>query len=394
MNQSYDIIIVGAGIVGLAFACLLPSSLKIAIVENQSLTARKIPQLTDPYDLRVSAINYASQKIFEKIDVWPEIKKARISPFRGMQVWDGTGNGRIEFDCFEIGEAQLGHIIENSVMQTALLQQLSHRAIDLFTSVQIEKILQDNDAVYLILQNGQRLQGKLLVGADGANSWVREQMGIELKQRPYFQQALVTNVATEYLHQLIARQKFSDNGILAFLPLIDQRQCSIVWSTSIEEADRLMSLSEKDFNRTLTENFDECLGAVKKIAPLQKFSLYMRHVKNYSQHRVVLIGDAAHTIHPLAGQGMNLGLADAACLADIIIHTMQKGRDIGYTDTLRRYERARKVDVLLMIALMEGFKRLFGSQSDSLIYLRNTGLNLTNKSALLKNFFMRQAIGN
>lgn len=389
-KQSYDVVIIGGGIVGLTLACLLPSTLTIAIVEQQSLG--KI-SLSEKYDLRVSAINHASQKIFAQMGIWPNIEKIRVSPFRAMQVWDAVGKGEINFNSLEIGESTLGHIIENRVMQTALLDQLQQKEIEIIAPAVIDKLTVEDSLVTITLQNGQQLTTRLLVGADGANSWVREAVGIELKKWPYYQQALVTTVQTELPHQEVARQRFLSNGILAFLPLLPANYCSIVWSTSLEESERLMRLTAMDFSKNLSAAFANVLGEIKETDRLQSFPLHMRHAKNYVKHRIALIGDAAHTIHPLAGQGMNLGLADAACLARVVSNTIVKDRDIGHVDTLRRYERERKGNNLLMIGVMESFKRLFGAQSDTLIFLRNAGLNLTNKSRLLKNFFMREAVG-
>jgi len=389
-QENYDVVIVGGGIVGLAFAALLPATLKIAIIEQQNLEPFQ-PQENN-YDLRVSAINLASQKIFQKINAWQTIEQLRISPFTGMKIWDGSGNGEINFDSLEMGEAQLGYIIENRVLQTALLAELQKKSLDIISNVQIQKMTINQQEVKMQLQNGRELITKLVVGADGANSWVREQAGIELKQWPYYQQALVTTVKTELPHHAIARQRFFDNAILAFLPLADPHYCSIVWSTSTDEAKRLSHLNDDDFNNAITKAFADKLGAVQKLAACKIFPLTMRHAKNYVQHRIALIGDAAHTIHPLAGQGLNLGLQDAVCLANIITSACLKERDVGYIDTLRRYERARKGDNLLMIAMMEGFKRLFGAHSGTLIHLRNSGLNFVDRSKLLKNFFMRKAV--
>lgn len=389
--KNYDIIIVGGGIVGLTLAALLTPQLSIAIVETQP---PKIKKMQKKYDLRVSAINLASQEILASAGVWELMQKTRIAPFRGMQVWDAAGDGEINFNCFDMGLPCLGHIIENSVMQSALWQILQQKQIDYIAPAQPQQLIIHDDLAELQLEDGKILTAKLIIGADGANSWVRQQFDIELVTRPYEHTALVTIVATQEPHQQIARQVFLADGILAFLPLLNSNQCSIVWSTTAEKANQLHQLNDEEFNIAINRAFGKQLGEIKKQDQSLIFNLTMRHAKDYVRSRVALVGDAIHTIHPLAGQGLNLGLADAAYLAFVINKNAAKHRDMGHFSTLRRYERARKGPNLLMLNLMAGFKSLFGAKSDELIYLRNFGLNIANKSDLLKKFFMRRATGN
>jgi 2-octaprenylphenol hydroxylase len=389
MTQHYDVIIIGGGIVGLTFACSLSSQLSIAALESK--ISNPINS-TDHYDLRVSAINHASQQIFSKINAWDAMQQIRVSPFRGMQVWDvNGGDGYIEFDCTQIAESTLGHIIENSVMQQALQQQLKQRDIDFICPTQPQSLQVQNDHVTLQLEDGRSFTAQVLIGADGANSWVREQAGIEINSSSYQHDALVTMIKTELPHQQIARQWFLPDGILALLPLQDKNYCSIVWSTTPEQAQRVKQMSDKDFDDALTMASKKCLGELKRVGSLQVFPLQRRHAQCYVKPRLALIGDAAHTIHPLAGQGVNLGLQDAAELAAVINTATAKQRDIGALDTLRRYERARKGPNLLMLSLMEAFKRGFANSNGIAINLRNKGMHAVNKSDALKSFFMRNA---
>jgi 2-octaprenylphenol hydroxylase len=389
MTKNYDVIIIGGGIVGLTFACSLPAKLRVAVLESKPSNAK----FTDKYDLRVSAINHDSQHNFANIHVWDAMQKMRVSPFRGMQVWDTSGQGSIEFDCLQIAAPCLGYIIENRVMQQALHECIKKIGVDYISPAQPQALqLQENNIV-LKLEDGSQLTSELIVGADGANSWVREQSAIDINTWPYQHNAIVTTIKTELPHQQIARQWFLADGILALLPLQEKNHCSIVWSTTPEQALRLQRLSELEFNAALTVASARCLGELQKLDALQIFPLQMRHAKHYVKQRVALIGDAAHTIHPLAGQGVNLGLLDAAKLAEVVAAAAEKNRDIGALDTLRRYERARKGHNLLMIGLMEVFKRSCSTQQSFIVNARTTGFNLVNKSNLLKNFFMRQASG-
>lgn len=387
--KKYDVIIVGGGIVGLTLAALLSPLLHIAIIESQQPIIKKTKE---QYDLRVSAINLASEEVLTTVGAWELMQQIRISPFRGMQVWDAVGKGEIDFNCFDIAASHLGHIIENSLLQNTLLQVLQQREVDIIAPAQPQQLMIDEDTATLMLADGRALIAKLIIGADGANSWLREQCNIELHTRPYHHVALVTTVLTALPHQEIARQAFLADGILAFLPLLHANQCSIVWSTTAEKAHKLTALNEAEFNREINHAFGNRLGEIKKTDQNAIFNLTMRHAKHYVQARVALVGDAIHTIHPLAGQGLNLGLADAASLAAIINKTAEKHRDIGHLSTLRQYERARKGQNLLMLNLMAGFKNLFGSERDTLIQLRSLGLNFANKSGLLKKFFMRKAV--
>lgn len=386
--MQYDVIIVGAGIPGLALANILPKSLKIALIDaRQPLIDLNNSDLTNP---RVSAINLKSQAIFQQIHVWDTIKKTS-SPFRGIQVWDETGKGEVHFHAFEIDEPHLGNIIENNSMQQALLSSLSD--VDCYFANSPQKLVVNEKYAELELQNSLKISGQLIIGADGAHSWVRETSNIKLNQNSYQQNALTAIVETENTHQEIARQVFLPDSILAFLPLSAANKSSIVWSCNLQKATKILRLKESEFNEEITRAFNNRLGKVKRLSPLQDFSLTMRHAENYVKHRVALIGDAAHTLHPLAGQGLNLGLLDVMKLNEVINQAYNKHRDIGALDTLRRYERARKDHNALMIKIMEMFKQVFANQNETAIYLRSNALNLTQRLKFIKRFFMRFAAG-
>lgn len=392
-SAAYDIVITGAGMVGAALACALGASgLRIVVIEAQPLPTGIHPG--DDYDLRVSAITRASQRIFESVGAWDGMCARRISPFRDMHVWDAAGNGEIHFDSAEIGEDTLGHIIENRVIQLALLERM--RALDnveLILPARLMEFATHADSVELRLDDGRCLVARLAVGADGAESHLRRLVGIATRGWKYEQKALVTTVQTELPHRETAWQRFLPTGPLAFLPLADGRS-SIVWSTTPERADTLLAMDEKGFLAELEQAFDARLGCmIASPGPRAAFPLRLQHATAYTAPRIALIGDAAHIIHPLAGQGVNLGLLDAATLAEVVLDAQRAGKDIGALVTLRRYERWRKGGNLAMMAAMDGFKRLFGSDLTPLKLLRNLGLNITNAAVPVKNIVVRHAMG-
>ncbi len=391
MNNTYDIAIIGAGMVGLSFAnCLADLDLSIAIIDSRPISDDI--QLVD-YPMRVSAISKRSQKLFEKIACWQTMGELRVSPYRRMQVWDSEGNGEIKFDSADIGEPALGHIIENDVILYALQKRLrSFDNIHFKAPETLTALKKNNDGITLQTESGT-LQATLVVGADGANSWVRQQCHIQLKQRAYEHKAIVATVVTEKPHQLTAWQRFLPTGPLAFLPLQDKHQCSIVWSCTPDKADYLVSLEEDSFKQALAHAFDHRLGNIEQTGRRVSFPLFMRHAKTYTQPNIALIGDAAHTIHPLAGQGVNLGIADAYELSRVIKTALAKQQNYAKHIILRRYERARKGENKLMIAAMSGFKQLFGSELAPVKMLRNMGLNVTNSCSPLKNIIIKQAMG-
>lgn len=392
MNTPVDIVIAGGGIVGLTLAnALKASGLSIAVIEQ-----REPPVVTDDIDPRVSAMNPASMAVFERGGVFAEHMQ-RSCVFHEMHVWDSTGAGAIHFDAAELGLDTLGVIIENSVIQQALLGGL-HGADNVFLQCpqSIEAIALQPDAQdgrhCVTLASGECLECRLLVGADGAHSKVREAAGIEYQRTSYQQQGIVCTVDTELSHQHTAWQCFLPSGPLAFLPL-STGQCSIVWSLDEERVAEMLALDDEVFCRVLEKAFDYQLGAVTAASARFAFPLGHGHVTSYVKPGLALIGDAAHTIHPLAGQGANLGILDAAELAHVIIEANQAGRQWWALHTLRRFERARKGDNRLMENSMSAFKTLFGNDNPWLSMLRNTGLSLADNLTPLKSLFMKHAMG-
>ncbi|MFG0805835.1 2-octaprenyl-3-methyl-6-methoxy-1,4-benzoquinol hydroxylase [Pseudomonas fluvialis] len=391
-----DLIIVGAGMVGSALALALKDSgLNILLLDGGSMAVRPFSGEA-PFEPRVSALSMASQRLLERLQVWPGVQARRASPYAQMQVWDGSGTGSIHFSAASVHAESLGHIVENRVVQDALLEALFDSEVGLLPNARLEQLRRDGDDWLLQLVDGRQLRTPLLVAADGANSSVRQMAGCATREWDYLHHAIVTSVRCADAHQATAWQRFTDDGPLAFLPLRrgeDEHWCSIVWSTVPEEARRLMALDDQAFRQALGKAFEWRLGEVLEVDPRLCIPLRQRHAKRYIQAGLALIGDAAHTIHPLAGQGVNLGFLDAATLAEVLLHALRRGEALASEKTLSRFERRRMPHNLAMMAAMEGFQRLFQADPLSVRWLRNSGLNLVDGLAEAKALFVRQALG-
>ncbi len=386
-----DLAIAGGGMVGCALGCALAEQgFRVAVIE---LNEPKKDWPVDEVDLRVSALTRASQHILENLGVWEHMKRMRVSPYQEMRVRDAGGQGSIHFDAASIGEPDLGHIVENRVTQLALWERLDE--IDGVTRIcpdSIEQITLGDKPHYLELKSGKQLRFDLLIGAEGATSPVREMAGITSSGWAYDQHAIVATVWPEQHHGDVARQRFMADGPLAFLP-IDDGRCSIVWSTSPAEADRLMALGDDHFCQELAAAGEYMLGRITRVGPRGAFPLRLRNADHYVLPGLALIGDAAHGIHPLAGQGVNLGLMDAATLVDVLVAARAAGHAIGSMATLRRYERTRRGATIGMLGAMDFFKRLFSNENPPLTLLRNLGLNLADASGPVKHLMIRRAMG-
>ncbi|MBA1273072.1 2-octaprenyl-3-methyl-6-methoxy-1,4-benzoquinol hydroxylase [Stutzerimonas azotifigens] len=392
-----DLIIVGAGMVGSTLALALEGTgLDIVVVDGSPLQVPPFDAQA-PFEPRVSALSAASQRILERVGAWPGIAARRASPYTDMQVWDGSGTGQIHFCAASVHAPVLGHIVENRVVQDALVERLREQAsVRLLADARLEQLRRSGDEWLLTLVDGQQIRTPLLVAADGANSAVRRLSGCETREWDYLHHAIVTSVRCHESHRRTAWQRFTDDGPLAFLPLTrdgDTHWCSIVWSVPEREAERLMALDDKAFCLALGRAFEERLGEVEHADPRVCIPLRQRHAKRYVQQGLALIGDAAHTIHPLAGQGVNLGLLDAAVLAEVLQAALRRGEQPGDLQVLSRFERRRMPHNLSMMAAMEGFERLFQADPLPLRWLRNSGLKLVETLPGAKSMFVRQALG-
>mgnify|MGYP003502967060 FL=1 len=391
-----DLIIVGAGMVGSTLALALKDSgLNIVLLDGGALKVEAFdPQ--SAFEARVSALSMASQRVLQRVGAWDGIRARRTSPYAQMQVWDGSGTGNIHFSAASVHAELLGHIVENRVIQDALLEQLLVSGVQVLGGARLESLQRTGDGWQLTLADGRELQTPLLVAADGANSAVRRLAGCATREWDYLHHAIVTSVRCAQPHQRTAWQRFTDDGPLAFLPLQrdgDQHWCSIVWSRLPEHAEKLMSLDASAFAEALGRAFEQRLGQVLEVEPRVAIPLRQRHAKRYIEAGLALIGDAAHTIHPLAGQGVNLGFLDAAMLAEVLLHAQQRGEMLASERVLSRFERRRMPHNLAMMAAMESFERLFQATPPPLRWLRNAGLSLVNGMPEAKAVFVRQALG-
>ena len=396
MEMRADLLIVGAGMVGSALALALKNSgLEILLLDGSPLSVKTFDKQSG-FEPRVSALSSASQRILERLGAWEGIVARRASPYAHMHVWDGSGTGQVHFSAASVHAEVLGHIVENRVVQDALLARLHDTDLGLLGNARLEQMRRSGDEWLLTLADGRTLRAPLVIAADGANSAVRRLTGCATREWDYQHHAIVTSVRSSQPHRLTAWQRFTDHGPLAFLPLERDGQhdwCSIVWSVTPEEAKRLMALNEEAFCRELERAFEGRLGQVLSVDTRLCVPLRQRHAKRYVAEGLALIGDAAHTIHPLAGQGVNLGFLDAAVLAEVLQHAVQRGERLADVQVLSRYERRRMPHNLALMAAMEGFERLFQADPLPLRWLRNTGLKWVNQLPEAKAMFVREALG-
>ncbi len=380
-----DVIVVGAGIAGSAMALgLVRDGYDVALIEARPPPVWKVE---DEIDARVVALAADAVVLFDDLGVWPDVLAARASPYRRMRVWDALAPGQLEFDSADRGEAELGWIVENRMLQHLLWRALG-KAVDeglplaLHCPAEVTTVENEADGVVVNLADGARLRSRLLIAADGANSPIRKQLGIGTRDRDYGQRAIVAHVGTERAHESTAWQRFQPGGPLAFLPLNDGR-CSIVWSLQNDEATRLLAIDEAAFRAELGCALDFRLGAITSTTPRHAFPLHMRLAKRYVAGRCVLLGDAAHAVHPLAGQGLNLGLRDVCNLRKQLQRARSRNSDHGAAHVLRRYERERRSEI----------ESAFDSDSTAIAGLRGVALGVANRITPLKRLLGDAAAG-
>ncbi len=390
-HLEFEVVVVGGGMVGATLACSLArGGINVALLDTQKPPTEWLP---DTIDLRVSALTLASQKILDTLGVWSPMADLGVSPFRSMRVWDSIYQGELFFDSADVGEESLGYIVENRVTVAALWQMLESLVdASVLDPARVVGLQQTTDAIILKLSDDRSIKAGLVVAADGRDSTIRSLVGIEVNGWSYGQDALVTTVKPTYSHKETAYQWFLTEGPLAFLPL-KNGECSIVWTSASRSTKKNIALSEDDFLTELEKASGGMLGKIKSAGKRVSFPIGLQFARAYTNNRVVLVGDAAHTIHPFAGQGANMGLLDAAALTELMLNARFQGRSISSRQILRRYERWRKGDNLAMLGGMDSLKRVFGVSFEPFGRLRSLGMNLINDSAILKNFLNKYAMG-
>ena len=400
MRHDFHIVIVGGGMVGACAAALAAvdprlAELRIAVLEAHPPAA---PPQGD-VDLRVSAVSRASQRILTAVGAWPLVPPQSLSPYEEMIVWDAAskpgGAGAIHFSASATSEPNLGHIVENRRLQWALYDCPPFRQRVTLLRAELAGLTLERDRAVVSLGDGRVLSAALVVGSDGAASLSRKLAGIETAGWNYDQRALVTHVRTERPHARTAWQRFLADGPIAYLPLADGRS-SIVWTTRPAHAEHLAACPPEQASQEIEQALDGVLGKVEVAAPRMHFPLRLTHARQYCKERFALVGDAAHSIHPLAGQGVNLGFLDCAALVQVLAQELADGGTVeALTElrVLRRYERWRKSENLIALGMVDGLNRLFSTSDETLGWIRRSGLGAVNRSALAKRFFIGRALG-
>jgi 2-octaprenylphenol hydroxylase len=384
----FDLVIVGGGLIGSSLALALKDSgLELALVE------RELPEfsVTEDWDVRVYSLSPGSARFLERCGIWNALDRLRITPVLEMEVFGDRPSSRIAFSAYDAHVPELAWIVENRLLQRALSDAVAAQEnVVRFCPSTCRALAWERECVYLELEDGQSLRAQLIVGADGPDSWVRRESGIETEVTAYDQMGVVANFATEKPHLQIARQWFRADGVLAYLPLPGEH-VSIVFSTPAEHARDLIERSPAQFAAEIAEAGRHSLGELRLTGARAAFPLSRMRVEQLVLPRVALLGDAAHIIHPLAGQGVNLGFRDADALAQTLLNRVP-GVDCGDYALLRRYERARKEDILVTTWLTDALARLFADGGPLLSWLRNTGLSLTDRLPVIKPMLVQHAL--
>ncbi|MFY2764080.1 FAD-dependent oxidoreductase [Arenimonas sp. MALMAid1274] len=389
-RDPWDLVVVGAGVVGSAAALAAArDGLRVALVEAHA------PEAWTPAstDLRVYAFAPDSAALLQSLDAWDAVRAARAHPYRRMRVWDAAGGAELDFDAQSLGRDHLGHIVEHALLVDRLWAACGREpGVQRYCPDKLVALEQDDNSVTAVLEGGQRLRARLLLGADGAASRVRELAGLDVDRHDYGQQGLVAYVQTEHPHEDTAWQRFLPSGPLAFLPCADGRS-SIVWTQPEAEARRRLALEPEAFERELTRAFDARLGQVRLASARVAFPLRRQLAKAYVAGRVALLGDAAHAVHPLAGQGVNLGLRDVAALRAELQRASARGADLGAAHRLARWERGRRSDNALAAYSFEAINRVFSNDAMWPTLVRGPLLGLAGRVPGVARLLLRQASG-
>jgi ubiquinone biosynthesis UbiH/UbiF/VisC/COQ6 family hydroxylase len=381
-----DIIVLGAGLVGLSAAIALAKQSKSVVLVDAKLVKIEKKQA---WDERIYALTPGTELWLKTLNVWQHVDLSRVNAIHAMYLWDEIGDDRLVLSDSDANLPKLGVIIENQNLVHALWQQVQALGVAVITDAKCKFLENTEQHITLNLENDTKISAKLLIAADGVNSWARGQVNIEVKQKDFQQTAIVANFLVEKNHQNIARQWFAPHATLALLPLPD-KYVAMVWSVSTEKVNELLNLSSKQLATAVQAQSKDALGDLKQVGKTLSFTLSQQAAVQLIAKRAVLVGDAAHQIHPMAGQGVNLGFRDVMAMESLLssAHALQ---DIGEHNFLRKYERARGTDIALINTLTTGLDKLFASDSRFIKQVTNWGLRQLNRQAAIKKLLIQQA---
>ncbi|MGB3871193.1 MAG: UbiH/UbiF family hydroxylase [Stenotrophomonas sp.] len=384
-----DAVVVGGGVVGTACALALArEGLQVALVEGREPT----PWSAQRPDLRVFAFAHDNAALLDALGVWPQIAQARARPYRRMRVWDAAGGGELAFDADTLARRELGWIVENGLLVDRLWAALPAAGVQLLCPARVEEMEQDERGVRLRLDDGRRVEAAIAIAADGGESTLRTLAGLEVVRHDYGQRGVVGYVESERPNEDTAWQRFLDTGPLAVLPF-DRHRSSIVWTLPDAEAERVLALDDEAFGRELTNAFAGRLGAMRPVSPRAAFPLRRQLVDDYLAGRVLVLGDAAHVVHPLAGQGVNLGLRDVAALRTLLRDALQRRVDWAAPHRLRRWARSRRSENTVAAYGFDAINTLFSNDEMHLTLARGALLGLAGRMPPLLSLFWKRASG-
>ena len=388
-----EVTIIGAGVTGMTMAALLiKSNISVSLVDKRKELDFSEDEL---FSGRTAALNLFSRNIFEDLNLWEEMS-SYATPFKEIRVWDASGSSKVKFEASEFNLQDLGSVISNNALSKLLSNSNKiNPKFSFFGDSTLDSINETTNGIKIVLKEGKSLRSKLLIGADGGLSSVRNMTGIKIKSWSYNQKACVATLLTEKRHRNIARQVFTPSGPIALLPFNDKsiNRVSLVWSIDNKSVDEIAALSRKDFSLLLESKVEGVLGKLSVVDEINYFPLNQLHVEKYFIGRVVVIGDAAHTIHPLAGQGLNLGIADAEALSRNLIIAKRQAKDLSSFKVLQMFNDERFMANMKMVGLMEIFKRGFQAKNPWIKLARNLVFNKTNQMDFLKKKFIKEATG-
>lgn len=398
MTNMNQITILGAGLIGLSQALvLLQNNFTVTIVDKYAHPDKTVEVNPDVFDLRVLALTPETSAFLQTLGVWEAIVGKRVCPYYHMQVWDGKGTSQINFDAQSLGVSVLGHIVEQNIILQALLAKLKYyldkNQLNWLVKEPIELVRDNEQYIGVKLSDETIIYSLLLIGADGANSWLRTQAALPVTFKYYDQSAIVATIESEKKHQNTACQRFGEGGPLALLPLADPNKVSLVWSQPTEVSEQLLALPQANFNQTLTQCSENILGNLSLVSLRKSFVLKSLQAQSYGSDRIVLVGDSAHVIHPLAGLGANLGFQDVMLLSALLIKQNNNQRNFGSNQLIQRYYRERIAKNEAVRHSMTTLNKLFMSQNPFVKLMRNWGLDKANSFTLLKKWFASQAMG-